>query len=68
MSIVFKTESGEYMNTPQFNNDMEFNLYLKLLPLAYEVYKEQSGGLVCGSKAEEIRDRMYQAIKEANIL
>ena len=47
---------------------MEFNIYLKLLPLAYDVYKEQSGGFVCGSKAEETRDRMYQAIKEANIL
>ena len=56
------------MNTPKFNNDMEFNLYLDLLPLAYAVYKEQSGGFVCGSKVEEIRDKMYQAIKEANIL
>ena len=56
------------MNTPKFNNDMEFNLYLKLLPLAYAVYKEQSGGFVCGSKAGEIRNEMYEAIKEANIL
>lgn len=52
----------------KFNNDMEFNLYLELLPLAYKIYLEQSGGFVCGSKAEEIRDRMFQAIKEANIL
>lgn len=55
------------MNTPKFNNDMELNLYCDLLPLAYAVYKEQSGGFVCGSKAEEIRDRMYQVIKTANI-
>jgi hypothetical protein len=56
------------MNTPKFNNDMELNIYCELLSLAYKVYKEQSGGFVCGSKAEEIRDKMYQAIKEANIL
>ena len=56
------------MNIPKFNNDMELNLYCELLPLAYTVYKEQSGGFVCGSKAEEIRDKMYQAIKESNIL
>ena len=56
------------MNLPNFNNDMEFNTYLNLLPLAYAVYLEQSGGFVCGSKAEEIRDKMYNAIKSANIL
>lgn len=56
------------MNIPEFKNDMELNLYCDLLPLAYAVYKEQSDGLVCGSKAEEIRDKIYQAIKEANIM
>ena len=53
---------------PEFKNDMELNLYLELLPLAYKVQKEQTGGFVSGSGAEEIRDKMYKAIKSANIL
>ncbi|MSA02192.1 hypothetical protein GKG47_09085 [Lactonifactor sp. BIOML-A3] len=56
------------MNIPEFNNDMELNLYTELLPLAYEVQKAQTGGFVSGKGAEEIRDKMYQAIKEASIL
>jgi hypothetical protein len=49
-------------------NVIEFKVYCDLLPLVYEVYKVQNNGLVCGTGAEEIRDKMYQAIKEANIL
>lgn len=63
-----RTESEDIMNIPEFNNDMELNLYTELLPLAYEVQKAQTGGFVSGKGAEEIRDKMYQAIKEASIL
>ena len=52
----------------KLENDMKLNLYCDLLPLAYEVQKTQTGGFISGSGAEEIRDKMYQAIKEANIL
>ena len=56
------------MNTPEIKNDMELELYCGLLILAYKVQEAQTEGFVCGKEAEEIRDEMYQAIKEANIL
>lgn len=56
------------MKEREFKNDMEFNLYLKLLPLAYEVQKEQTGGFISGSGAEDIRNKMFNVLKEANIL
>jgi len=39
----------------------EFKLYLELLPLAYDLQIEKTG-LVCGTKAEELRDKMFHAI------
>ena len=66
--ILSGNEGGYKMNTLKFENDMERNLYCSLLPLAYEVQKEQTGGFVSGTGAENIRNKMYQAIKEANIL
>ena len=56
------------MSTQKFKNDMELNLYCSLLPLAYELQKEQTGGFVSGVGAEEIRDKMFKAIKDANII
>jgi hypothetical protein len=61
-------EREDNMDLSKIENEMELNLYCNLLPLAYKVYLEQSGGFVCGSKAEEIRDKMFIAIKTANIL
>ena len=52
----------------KFNNDTEMNLYCDLLKVAYNVYKSQNNGRVCGAVAEEIRDKMFMAIKNANIL
>ena len=37
-----------------FNNDTEMNLYCDLLRVAYNVYKSQNDGMICGSAAEEI--------------
>ena len=56
------------MNAPKFKNDMELNLYCELLPLAYKVQKEQTGGVVSGIGAEEIRDKMFKAIKDSDVL
>lgn len=56
------------MNTRKFKNDIELNLYCNLLPLAYKVQKEQTKGIVSGAGAEEIRDKMFEAIQKANIL
>ncbi len=39
----------------------EFNLYCGLLQYAYNFQTEQTG-LVCGSEAEAMRDKMYKAI------
>lgn len=52
----------------KFNNETETNLYYDLLKVAYNVYKSQNDGMVCGSAAEEVRDKMFMAIKNANIL
>ena len=52
----------------KFNNDTEMNLYCDLLKVAYNVYKSQNDGMVCGAAAEEIRYKMFVAIKNANIL
>ena len=52
----------------KFNNDTEMNLYCDLLKVAYNVYKSQNDGMICGSAAEEIRDKMFMVIKNANIL
>ena len=52
----------------KFNNDTELNLYCDLLKVAYNVYKSQNDVNVCGSAAQEIRDKMFVAIKNANIL
>ena len=51
-----------------FNNDTEMNLYCDLLKVAYNVYKTQNNGIVCGAAAEEMRDKMFMAIKNTNIL
>ena len=56
------------MSTIEINNDMELGLYCRLLSLAYDVQKAQTGGFVSGTGAEEIRDKMYIAIKESNVL
>lgn len=52
----------------KFENDMEFNLYITLLPLAYDIYKGKTNGMVCGTGAEEIRDKMFKSIKDSGIL
>ena len=52
----------------KFNNDTEMNLYCDLLKVAYNVYKSQNDGMICGSAAEEICDKMFMAIKNDNIL
>ena len=52
----------------KINNDTEMNLYCDLLKVAYNVYKSQNDGMICGSAAEEIRDKMFMAIKNDNIL
>ena len=52
----------------KFNNDTEMNLYCDLLKIAYNVYKTQNNGIVCGAAAEEMRDKMFMAIKNTNIL
>ena len=52
----------------KFNNDTEMNLYFDLLKVVYNVYKSQNDGMVCGAAAEDIRDKMFMAIKNANIL
>ena len=41
----------------------EFELYLGLLKYAYEIQLERTG-LVCGTEAEALRDKMYVAIQE----
>lgn len=52
----------------EIENDMEFDLYSELLPLAYNFYKSKTNGMVCGSEAEKMRDKMFKAIKDAGIL
>lgn len=49
-------------------NVIEFKVYCDLLPLAYEIYKNQNNNMVCGSGAEEIRDKIYLSIKESEII
>lgn len=44
-------------------DEQEFNFYLDLLPLAYKIYEIQNNGLVCGSGAEEIRDKLFVHIQ-----
>ena len=56
------------MDISEIKNDMELKLYCGLLPLAYKVQEAQTGGFISGKGAEEIRDKMFLAIKEANIL
>ena len=52
----------------KFNNETELNLYCDLLKVAYNVYESQNDGMTCGAAAQEIRDKMFVAIKNANIL
>ena len=56
------------MGKCEINNKTELNLYCNLLSVAYELYKDKTNGMVCGSEAENIRDKMYKAIKEAGII
>lgn len=56
------------MGKCEINNKTELNLYCNLLSVAYELYKDKTDGMVCGSEAENIRDMMYKAIKEAGII
>ena len=42
----------------------ELNLYCNLLPVAYKLYKDKNNGLVCGTEAEKLRDKMFAVIKE----
>ena len=56
------------MEKCEINNKTELNLYCNLLRVAYELYKDKTNGMVCGSEAENIRDKMYKAIKEARII
>ena len=56
------------MEKCEINNKTELNLYCNLLSVAYELYKDKTNGMVCGSEAENIRDKMYKAIKEAGII
>jgi len=44
-------------------NEKEFNLYSYLLKTAYEIYKVQNNGMVCGSGAEVIRDELFTHIQ-----
>ena len=39
----------------------EMEIYCWLLPFAYKLLIEQTG-LVCGTKSEELRDKMFKAI------
>ena len=45
----------------------EFELYLGLLPLAYQIYKNKTG-LVCGACAENLRDQMFSAIMNSGAI
>ena len=63
-----RKESELSMEKCEINNKTELNLYCNLLSVAYELYKDKTDGMVCGSEAENIRDRMYKAIKEAGII
>ena len=56
------------MEKCEINNKTELNLYCNLLSVAYELYKDKTNGMVCGSEAENIRDKMYKVIKEAGII
>ena len=56
------------MGKCEINNKTELNLYCNLLSVAYELYKDKTNGMVCGSEAENIRDMMYKAIKKAGII
>ena len=56
------------MGKCEINNKTELNLYCNLLSVAYELYKDKTNGMVCGSEAENIRDNMYKAIKKAGII
>jgi len=40
----------------------EFDLYLELLKHAYKIEEERTG-LVCAAIAEDLRDRMYDAMQ-----
>lgn len=52
----------------EIENDRELDLYCGLLPLAYNFYKSKTNGAGCGSEAEKIRDKMFKAIKDADVL
>ena len=56
------------MEKCEINNKTELNLYCNLLSVAYKLYEDMTNGMVCGSEAENIRDMMYKAIKEAGII
>ena len=40
----------------------ELDLYCGLLPFAYKIEQERTG-LVCGTVAESLRDRMYASMQ-----
>ena len=56
------------MEKCEINNKTELNLYCNLLSVAYELYKDKTDGMICGTETENIRDMMYKAIKEAGII
>ena len=62
------TREDGIMLINEIDNDRELDLYNDLLPLAYNIYKSKTNGMVCGSEAEKIRDKMFKAIKDTGIL
>ena len=43
--------------------EAELKIYSELLPLAYDLQIERTG-LVCGTKAENLRDEMFHEIRK----
>jgi hypothetical protein len=41
----------------------QFDFYLELLPIAYEIYKIKTDGFVCGAEAQNIRDELFAYIQ-----
>lgn len=50
------------MNNVNSMTKSELDLYCGLLPFAYKIELERTG-LVCGTVAESLRDRMYASMK-----
>ena len=63
-----KSYEKESINMVKNMSKTELNLYCNLLSVAYELYKDKTNGLVCGSEAEKLRLKMFIAIKEAGII